>query len=245
MWSSRGRRMFPWYAEAALLVGGYLAFGLIRAAVDGGASAATHLATVVQALERKIGIAVEYPLNHAMLPHPVLVYLTGYFYRLCLLAVPVILIWLWVRRPELYGRRRTVLVITTLIDLPLVRLFPESPPRFAQDGIIDYIATRNILGGASMAAPHSGVNLLAAMPSMHIAWTTWCAYAVWSASDRRGPRGAWPVWLFPACTAFVVLAAGEHYVVDIVAGVALVAIVARLTSLIGGRRGRAEASCKS
>lgn len=178
MWSSRGRRMFPWYAEAAMLVGGYLAFGLIRAAVDGGASAATHLATVVQALERKIGIAVEYPLNHAMLPHPVLVYLTGYFYRLCLLAVPVILIWLWVRRPELYGRRRTVLVITTLIDLPLVRLFPESPPRFAQDGIIDYIATRNILGGASMAAPHSGVNLLAAMPSMHIAWTTWCAYAV-------------------------------------------------------------------
>lgn len=156
MWSFRGRRMFPWYAEAAMLVGGYLAFGLLRAAVDGGASAATHLATLVQALERKIGIAVEYPLNHAMLPHPVLIYLTGYFYRLYLLAVPVILIWLWVRRPERYRRRRTVLVITALIDLPLVRLFPESPPRFAQDDIIDDIATRNILGGASMAAPHSG-----------------------------------------------------------------------------------------
>ncbi len=233
-----GRRLrtkFPWYAEVALLAGGYLAFALVRAAVDRGEPAATDHAVGVQALERKLGIAVEQSLNHAMLAHPVAIHLTGYFYRLCLLAVPVTLIWLWVRRPARYARLRTVLVITTVIDLPLVRLFPESPPRFAQDGIVDYIALHNIIGGASLATPHSGVNLLAAMPSMHVAWTTWCAYATWSASDRRGPRGAWPVWLFPAGTAFVVLATGHHYVLDIAAGVALVAIVARLTSLIDNR----------
>lgn len=233
------RSTFPWYADVALLVGGYLAFALVRAAIDRGDPAATDHALGVQSLERKLGIAVEYSLNHTMLGHPVAIYLTGYFYRLCLLAVPVVLIWLRVRRPASYGRLRTVLVITTVLDLPLVLLFPESPPRFAQDGIVDYIARHDIVGGASLATPHSGVNLLAAMPSMHVAWTTWCAYATWSALDSRGQRGAWLVWLFPACTAFVVLATGHHYVLDIVAGVALVAIVARLTSLVGGRAPRA------
>ena len=218
-----------------MLAAGYLAFGFVRAAVDRGVPAATENAVRVQDLEQKFGIAIEYSLNHALLPHTLALYLSGYFYRLCLLAVPVTLIWLWVRRPASYGRLRTVLVITTVSDLLLVWLFPESPPRFAQDGIVDYIAVHNILGGASLATPHSGVNLLAAMPSMHVAWTTWCAYAVWSASERRGLSRIWLVWLFPACTAVVVLAAGQHYVLDVVAGVTLVAIAARLTSLIGDR----------
>lgn len=77
-----------------------------------------------------------------------------------------------------------------------------------------------------------------------MAWTTWCAYAAWSARERSSPRRpwlvrlVWLVWLVPACTAFVVLATGEHYVLDIAAGVALVALVAIvvwLTSLIGDR----------
>lgn len=157
--SRRVRSTFPWYADVALLVGGYLAFALVRAAIDRGDPAATDHALGVQSLERKLGIAVEYSLNHTMLGHPVAIYLTGYFYRLCLLAVPVVLIWLRVRRPASYGRLRTVLVITTVLDLPLVLLFPESPPRFAQDGIVDYIARHDIVGGASLATPHSGVNL--------------------------------------------------------------------------------------
>ncbi len=235
--SSRpGRKRPVWYVEVALLVGGYFAFGLARAAVDRGNPPATDNAEFVQRLEQLLRIAVEYPVNHAMLDHPAAIYVTGYFYRLCLVAVPAILIWGYVSRPERYRQLRTVLVVTTLLDLPLVWLFPESPPRFAMTGIVDYIATHDIVYGGTTRTPRTGLNLLAAMPSMHVAWTTWCGYAVWSVLRQRGPRGAWLAWLFPACTAFVVLATGHHYVLDILAGVALVAIVVRSTTWLAHRR---------
>jgi hypothetical protein len=77
------------------------------------------------------------------------------------------------------------------------------------------------------------VNILAAMPSMHVAWTTWCAYAVWSALRERAPRSAWLVWLFPTATGFVVLVTGHHFVLDILAGVALAAVTRAITSHLG------------
>ncbi|WP_155372923.1 phosphatase PAP2 family protein [Catellatospora vulcania] len=238
---SRVQRERPrWYFEAPLLVAGYLLFGLARAAVDRGEPAATGNARLVQRLEQALHIAVEYPLNHTMQAHPAVIHLTGYFYRLCLIAVPIILIWLYVARPGRYRQLRTVLVVTTLLDLPLVWLYPEAPPRFALNGIVDYMANHDILYSAASRVPRPGVNLLAAMPSMHIAWTTWCAYAVWSALRRNRPRAAVLCWLFPLATAFVVLATGHHYVLDIVAGTAVVAIAIQLTRWTARRRPTTE-----
>jgi membrane-associated phospholipid phosphatase len=145
--------------------------------------------------------------------------------------VPAILVWLYTRRLAHYRYLRTVLVVTTLIDLPLVLAFPEAPPRFALDGIVDYMATYDILGGVGSRIPRPGVNALAAMPSMHVAWTTWCAYAVWSALGPHRPRAAWLAWLFPVVTALVVLATGHHYVLDILGGTAVVAIAVWVTRL--------------
>jgi membrane-associated phospholipid phosphatase len=213
-----------WYLEVVALAGGYFLFGLARAAIDRGNPVATSNAALVQRLERVLHLAVEYPVNHAILSHPFAIYLTGYFYRLCLIAVPAILVWLYVSRPTRYRQLRSVLVLVTLLDLPLVWLYPEAPPRFALNGVVDYMATYDILYGAASREPGAGVNLLAAMPSTHIAWTTWCAYAVWSVLRPQHPRAAWLAWLCPLLTAFVVLATGHHYVLDILAGVAVVAV---------------------
>ncbi|WP_232667758.1 phosphatase PAP2 family protein [Pseudonocardia sp. TRM90224] len=213
-----------WYLELPLLLLAYAAFVLTRAAVDRGEPAATANALLVQDLERALHIAIELPLNHTMLDQPVAVFLTGYFYRLCVLAVPAVLIWLYVSQPTHYCRLRTVLAVAMLLDVLVVWLFPEAPPRFAQAGIVDHMAAHDILGGAEARVPRPGVNLLAAMPSMHVAWTTWCAYAVWTALRQQAPRTAWAAWLFPLLTAFVVLVTGHHYVLDILAGFALVAL---------------------
>ncbi len=233
----RGRQERPrWYLEVLLLVGGYVAFGLARAGVDRGEPTATNNALLVQSLEKALHLAVEYALNSAALQQPAVVHLTAYFYRLCLLAVPAVLVWLYTRRPARYRRLRTVLVVTTLLDIPLVWLFPESPPRFALGGIVDYIAVNDILGGAGSRDPRPGLNLLAAMPSMHVAWTTWCAYAVWSVLREQRRTAAWLAWMFPAATAVVVVATGHHYVADIAAGVALVAVAIRLTGWLPSSR---------
>ncbi len=218
-----------WYVEFPLIVAGYLVFGLVRAALDPGAPAATNTAEFVQRLEHALNIDVEYSLNHALLGHPVAIYVTGYFYRLCVLAVPAVLVWLYVWWRDRYGRLRTVLVVMTLADLLFVWLVPESPPRLAQGGIVDHMADHDILGAAASRTHGQTLNISGAMPSMHVAWTTWCAFAVFSVLRRRWPRAAWLAWLFPALVAFVVLVTGHHYVLDVVAGVALVAAVVWLT----------------
>lgn len=86
------------------------------------------------AWNRPLHIMVKCPLNHAMLEYPAAIYLTDYFYRLCIIAVPAILVWLYVSWPARSRYPRNVLVVLTLLDLPLVWLFPESPPQFAQTG---------------------------------------------------------------------------------------------------------------
>lgn len=221
-----------WYLEFPLLVAGYLVFGMVRAALDPGIPAATNTAEFVLRLEQALGINVEYSLNHALLGHPVAIYLTGYFYKLCVLAVPAILIWSYVSRPDRYGRLRTVLVVITLLDLLFVWLVPESPPRLALPGIVDHMADADILGSAATRAPSETLNISGAMPSMHVAWTTWCAYAAFTMLRERYRRAAWLVWLFPALVAFIVLVTGHHFVLDIVAGVALLAAVAALINSV-------------
>jgi membrane-associated phospholipid phosphatase len=47
------------------------------------------------------------------------------------------------------------------------------------------------------------------------------------------------VWLFPVMTAFVVLATGHHYVLDIVAGAAVIMIAVQLTRWLARRGGEA------
>ena len=217
-------RAIRWWVELPLLVAGYLLFGLARAGVDRGEPAATTNAHQLQRIEQTLHLDIELALNSAAVDRPALLLATGYFYRTCLVAVPLILGWLYVRRRAEYACLRTMLVILTLLDLPLVWLFPMAPPRMAMPGIVDVIVRHDILGGASMGVPRPGVNLLAAMPSMHTAWMTWAGYAAWSALRPTWPRASWLAWLLPATTAYVVIATGNHYVLDVVGGVALVAV---------------------
>lgn len=101
-------------------------------------------------------------------------------------------LWLYLARSEHYRRLRTVLVVMMVLDLVMVWAFPAAPPRFALPGVVDYMATYDILGGESRT-PHWTKNLLAAMPSMHVAWTAWSAYAAWTMLRQRSPRAAWLV----------------------------------------------------
>jgi hypothetical protein len=59
------------------------------------------------------------------------------------------------------------------------------------------------------------------MPSLHVAWTAWCAAAVVAAT-----RGRWRhlAWLYPAATTLVVLATANHFLADAAAGLAITAL---------------------
>ena len=55
-------------------------------------------------------------------------------------------------------------------------------------------------------------NQYAAMPSLHIGWSTWCAIAVWPLLRRRRTKVA--VLLYPLATLFCIIVTGNHYWLD-------------------------------
>jgi membrane-associated phospholipid phosphatase len=70
-------------------------------------------------------------------------------------------------------------------------------------------------------------NQYAAMPSLHIGWSTWCAIAVWPLLRRRWAKAL--VLLYPAATLFCIVVTGNHFWLDGVGGI----IVFSVGSLIG------------
>jgi hypothetical protein len=99
--------------------------------------------------------------------------------------------------------------------------WPAAPPRFAVPGMTDVLDHYHILGSGDPHGPDSLVNLYAAMPSLHVAWAAWCAAAVVLATRSRWRHLA---WLYPAATTFVVLATANHFVLDVAAGLAVMAL---------------------
>jgi membrane-associated phospholipid phosphatase len=59
-------------------------------------------------------------------------------------------------------------------------------------------------------------NQYAAMPSLHIGWASWCAFAMWPLLRRRWTKAA--VLLYPAATLFCIVVTGNHYWIDGVGG---------------------------
>jgi membrane-associated phospholipid phosphatase len=60
------------------------------------------------------------------------------------------------------------------------------------------------------------------MPSLHITWAAWSSLAGWRI--LAGRRWAFLVWLYPVITSVAVLATGNHYLLDVVAGAATLAV---------------------
>lgn len=69
-------------------------------------------------------------------------------------------------------------------------------------------------------------NQYAAMPSMHIGWSSWCAFAVWPLLRRRWTKIA--VLLYPAMTLFCIVVTANHYWIDGIGGQVALAIGAAL-----------------
>ena len=229
----------PAAVEVATIVAGYLGYALVRLAVKASrTSAFAHAAQLWQA-ERAMHLNIEPSLNHLAAASPALAEATGYYYGLLnFIITPLVLAWLYLRRPAAFGPLRSALVLSTTAANLVFWTWPAAPPRFAVPGMTDVLVRYHILGSGDPHGPDGLVNLYAAMPSLHVAWAAWCAAAVVIAT-----RGRWRhlAWLYPAATAFVVLASANHFVLDVAAGLAVMTLgllAARGTSAAGWRRVR-------
>jgi hypothetical protein len=145
----------------------------------------------------------------------------GYYYLTLHFAVTIaVLALLYLRRPELYARARSSLMLASTGALLAFWLLPVAPPRLAERGIIDLVVRHNVFNAAEAQRGHSPLeNVYAAMPSLHVGWAVWAAMIAQRSLVTRWRRLA---WAYPVMTALVVLSTGNHYFLDVLAGAAVV-----------------------
>lgn len=212
--------------EIALVAAVLLLFTRLHSATGTDVAAATSNALALQSLERGLHLDVELAMNRWLTEHDTLIPSAVLLYRLYYAVLLGVLLWTFLRRPTLYVHVRRIFVAMTGLALMVFWALPTSPPRFALAGVVDVIAEHDILIGQPSRDMESGANHFSAMPSLHVAWSAWAAYAVWLAMRESYPRAALLAWLFPLVMVADVLATGNHYVLDVVgSGVLLAAAI--------------------
>ncbi len=150
--------------------------------------------------------------------------------------------------PAGYRQVRRVFFLATLLALPWYALYPLAPPRFMGPYGYPFVDTLRVFGDTPNATTGAAAaNQFAAMPSMHIGWTT--VAALWLAVALPWRRvGAVLGAAHVAVMCVTVMATGNHYVLDIIGGFAIaggaVALARRLPADLGAplRRWLAERS---
>ena len=116
------------------------------------------------------------------------------------------------------------MITANLIGLAGYVLLPTAPPRmFPEEGFVDTLAQSASLNhGSSLIELAS--NPYAAMPSLHAADALIIGFALASLVRPRWLKVAWTLW--PTWVWFTVMATGNHYWLDIAAGVGVAALAA-------------------
>lgn len=214
----------------------YILYSIVRWTVsDRGASIGDRNADWVLRFEHWLGVDWELAIQNRFLDHTRLIEAANYYYVFAffpvLIASAVIAIF---RAPQAFHYWRRVFAVSLAFALLGFALFPLTPPRLLPVGA-GYVDTLLLYGphyygdaqGASLFNAYgslpSMVNVYAAMPSMHVGWSV-LAGALLVASF---PGHRWLVALAAIhvlVMAFVVIVTGNHYVIDGIAGVLVLAL---------------------
>jgi hypothetical protein len=223
-------RRLIWWRELALTALLYTAYSAARdlhgrevspTDYDG----AIRNARSVLGVERGMHIGIEHSLQELALHATWLIRLANILYGSAHFVVTMaVLAWLYRYRPARYRRWRVVLFAATAAAVVGFVVFPVAPPRMLPPSY-GFVDTLHVLGG--LWTFNSGVverisDPFAAMPSLHICWAVWCAAAIYPALRRRWARAL--AVAYPIVTAAVVLITGNHYLLDVAAGAAIVGI---------------------
>jgi membrane-associated phospholipid phosphatase len=227
---SAGRRVLPrGYADfglqLAIWFGFYLAYQVTRGLADRDAARAFENGLKVIDFERRAGGFVEHSLQGVLSSSELLIRLTSWTYWLSQFAVlGLALLWVYLRRTDSFLRFRNTVLVANLIGLVGYVALPTAPPRMFPDfGFVDTLARFSSLNHGS-AAIELASNPYAAMPSLHAADALIVGIAMALVVRRSLFKAVWLMW--PAWVWFTVIATGNHFWLDIAAGIAVAALAA-------------------
>lgn len=219
--------------QLLLFVTAYLVYFGVRAITEGSTHDAVANALSLISFERERGIAWEGELQDLVLESRLLmdtanaVYVYGHW---PVIIVAGVLLFRH-RRPHFF-RLRDACLLSGLVGLVIFSLFPVAPPRLTDLPLVDTV-TRDDPGYRQIVPP-SMVNEYAAMPSFHAGWNLLLGIVVFGATRHWLLRAL--AVLGPAAMMLAVVATANHFVVDVIAGVAIVLVCLFVRDAIARRR---------
>ncbi|HET6967283.1 MAG TPA: phosphatase PAP2 family protein, partial [Ornithinibacter sp.] len=185
----------------------------------------------VLALEGRLGLDLEHTVQSATfagapwLGHAAThVYVWGYFPVLVAAAA-----WLYLRHREGYRTLRAALVVSGVLGMLVYALYPVAPPWISDDRFADTVADASL---DVFVRPGPFMNELGAIPSFHCGWLTLAAVVVFRATRSRALRVLCVT--LPLAMYVSVVVTGNHWTLDVPAGLAVAAL-----GLFGASRLRA------
>lgn len=129
------------------------------------------------------------------------------------------LLWVYLRRNEAFTRFRNTILLANVLGLIGYVLLPVAPPRmFSSIGFEDTLSQFGGLNHGSGLVELAS-NPYAAMPSLHAADALIVGVILASVVRRRIWKVLWLIW--PVWVWFAVMATGNHFWLDVLAGIVL------------------------
>ncbi|HET6873338.1 MAG TPA: phosphatase PAP2 family protein [Acidimicrobiales bacterium] len=174
--------------------------------------------------EQRLHLDPEASFDHWLAGHPAIGWLASLYYDNAHFIIPIVLVGVaWWKFPDRYRPLRNGMVLTNLFAMVIFWLVPTAPPRLLDPSIYtDIVSQSHAFGSSHTGTLATAANQLAAMPSLHIGWAAWSSLVAWRILPRRWWTGL--VWLYPVMTSIVVMATGNHFLADVVAGAVVFAV---------------------
>ncbi|MGB9740888.1 MAG: phosphatase PAP2 family protein [Candidatus Bathyarchaeia archaeon] len=213
MYNKCSRRFVKdWFPFAAL----FLSYETLNRFV-GSIPRAVHIEEPIMADLKLFGVVPTLSLQH-LYRAPALDYLGVAFYSLHFIAPTIFAFVLWKYKSSEYSKYTLAFMVCTYSALITFLVYPVAPPWFGVKATRIIFQVDNNLGVPIYKTVFDYIqpNLFAAFPSLHAAYP-WLislyTFKIWR-------KKALPILLFPTSIWFSAVYLGEHYVVDIIGGVA-------------------------
>lgn len=227
--ASLGRRLPRGWShlglQFAIWLGFYGVYQVARGAADRSVSEAFEHGRAIIRFQYSLGSLVEPSLQEVVSRSSLLLDATAYTYWLSQFAVVgMALLWVYFARHERFYDFRNTLIAANLLGLLGYVLIPTAPPRmFPEWGFVDTLAEHSAVSHESVAAL---ANPYAAMPSLHAMDALIVGVAMALLVRHALAKVAWLLWA--PWVWFAVMSTGNHYWLDVLAGIVLAGIAAAI-----------------
>jgi membrane-associated phospholipid phosphatase len=207
--------------QVSLFAAAYLAYRLVRGAVEGDANAAFAHARDLISLERATHLFVEPSIQAwASGSHAVMLVASWIYVNAQTSVTIAALLYLYLRHNRSFYFVRNMFMIAMAIALVGYTVFPTAPPRFMPEwGFMDSVYDLTGLNGPT-ATPHATLSALfnpyAAVPSMHVAFALMIGGTLARLCRRRVARILWMT--YPLLMTFVIVVTANHFIFDALLG---------------------------